>query len=190
VVVKRRTLALTAAIAVSGTLITACGGAQKSAVRSPVSPHDSTPAANSSTTGSPSPTSSPSGYASPYLDAFERFWVSYARADRSGDPTDPQLSTLATDSALAKVQGWVRSDAARGVMHKGTWRFRSVHATANGSSAQVAQCMDFSAWPVVASADGRVVERYPAWSESTSARMRLIDGQWRVSELTLNRSAC
>jgi hypothetical protein len=100
------------------------------------------------------------------------------------------LSTLATDTALTKVQGWVRSDAARGVMHKGTWQFRNVRATVHGSSAQVSQCMDFAGWPIVASADGRVVERYPMWSESTSARMRMVDGAWRVSELTLNRSAC
>src|SRR3954469_14616396 len=129
---KRRTLALTAAIAVSATLITACGGTQKGAARPPVNPRASTPTASSSTTASPSPTASPSGYASPYLDAFERFWVSYARADRSGEPKDPQLSTLAADSALTKVQGWVRSDAARGVMHKGSWRFRNVHATVSG----------------------------------------------------------
>ena len=190
---KRRTLALTAAIAVSGTLISACGGVQKGNARRPVSPPTSAPPASASTTATPSPTmsSSSSGYASPYLDAFEQFWVAYSKADAAGTASDPGLADHSTGAALALVQGWVRSDANRGVAHRGSARFRDVRAShVTETSAQVSQCMDFSNWPVVATASGHRVETYPSWSEAAVAQVRLVGDSWRVSELTLRRMPC
>jgi hypothetical protein len=189
--VKRRALALTAAIAVSGTLISACGGAQKGAASPPVSPRASTPTASSTTAAPPSPTSSPSGYASPYLDAFEQFWVAYSKADAAGVPSDSGLADHSTGAALALVQGWVRSDANRGVAHRGSARFRDVRAShVTETSAQVSQCMDFSNWPVVATANGQRVETYPSWSDAAVAQVQLVGDSWRVSELTLRRMPC
>jgi hypothetical protein len=155
-----------------------------------VSPQDSTPPASPST-ATPSPTSSPTGYTSPYLDAFEQFWVAYSKADAAGIASDPGLADRSTGAALALVQGWVRSDANRGVAHRGSARFRDVRAShVTDTSAQVSQCMDFSSWPVVATASGQRVETYPSWSDAAVAQVRLVDGSWRVSELTLRRMPC
>lgn len=176
--------------------LTACSTAGK-----PAAIPTATPRATPSAVAQPSSTVAPSTsaprlpehthFTKPYLNAFEDFLVAYTRADEHADPASNELGQFSSGQALAWARKQVTDHARLGVAHRGEWHFRSVGAIGvTNSSAQVGQCMDWSAWPVVNRATGVTFQRFAPWSQLVYARMTLIGGQWKAATIRVQAAAC
>lgn len=159
-----------------------------SVVPSSPTPATSTPSVTASV---PSPTASPSRFREAYANAYEDFWVAYARADQDADPNSAQLSQIATGAALVWARKQIEDHIKLGVAHRGGAAFRSVgadHVTA--TSALIGQCMDWSTWPVVNRQTGVVFQQFASYSQLVDSRMLLSGGQWRVATVRVRDVRC
>jgi hypothetical protein len=154
-----------------------------------VTPRSSNAAPSTSPSGSVAKT--PTRFSEAYANAFEDFWVAYARADRDADAQSPQLSRIATGAALVWAREQIEAHIKLGVAHRGGAAFRSVGADhVTSTSALIGQCMDWSTWPVVNRRTGTVFQQFAAYSQLVDSRMVVTAGQWRVSTVRVRDVRC
>jgi hypothetical protein len=186
-----------AAVACAFTLV-ACGSSAGPRALPRVSSQPSSASAVPSATPDPSasatpspPMASPSRFREAYANAFEDFWMAYARADRDADPNSALLASTATGAALSWAKKQITDHRKLGVAHRGTAYFRSVgaeHVTAR--SVLIGQCMDWSQWPVVNRTTGAAFQQFAPYSQLVKGQMVFAEGAWKLATIQVRAVSC
>lgn len=198
----RRLSAVRSAAAVCTFTLAACGsssppkaiplvsGQSSQASVVPSSPVPATPHASITAT-LPSPTASPTRFREAYANAFEDFWMAYARADRDADPNSALLESTATGAALQWAKKQITDHRKLGVAHRGTAYFRSVGAEhVTSRSVLIGQCMDWSHWPVVNRTTGAAFQQFAPYSQLVKGQMVFAKGTWKLATIQVQATAC
>ncbi len=136
-------------------------------------------------------TSAPASDGQRVLLAYRGMWDAYVEAAKTSDPDAPDLRRYASDNALKLIVSALVTNREDKKIILGDLKIdpkmAAVKASENPPTATVTDCVDDTKW-LVHKSSGELLNDVPGGRHRTTATVKLVDGEWKVSQFTLEGS--
>jgi hypothetical protein len=177
----RRTLArLVASAVVTALALGACGGDDDSA-----EPVEEIDAGAGEVTG----TTAASAEEAAVVAAYEAHWQALLAAGDPPDPQSPGLAETMTGDALRSAQNFMSTNAAEGLVLRGTYTHEADVTSVTDTTATIEDCGEDGTSLVVATT-GESVEAPDETPEGVVADLAKENGAWKVSTIRYDEAVC